>query len=62
MRVEDRGRGFDPRTLAASSIGLEAMRERARLVGGSLTVDTRPGAGTRLLARISLPAQPRPPS
>ena len=53
VRVEDRGRGFDPHTLATSSIGLEGMQERARLVGGALTVDTRPGGGTRLLARIS---------
>ena len=54
VRVEDRGRGFDPRALGTGSSGLAGMQERARLVGGSLTVDTRPGAGTRLEARFPL--------
>jgi signal transduction histidine kinase len=35
------------------------MRERAELMGGSLTVDTRPGAGTRI--RVELPVIEEPP-
>jgi PAS domain S-box-containing protein len=54
VRVEDRGRGFDPRAVGTGSSGLAGMQERARLVSGSLTVDTRPGAGTRLEARFPL--------
>jgi len=55
MRIEDRGAGFDLATLpASSSSGLEGMRERARLLGGSLTIDTSPGHGTRLLLEVPL--------
>lgn len=61
LRVEDDGRGFDPRSIRPrgdGGYGLVGMRERARLLGGSLTVESRPGAGTRLTARI--PAGGRP--
>jgi PAS domain S-box-containing protein len=55
MKIEDRGAGFDLATLpASSSSGLEGMRERARLMGGSLTIDTSPGHGTRLLLEVPL--------
>ena len=53
--VDDDGRGFD---LAKSSVGreggfgLEAMRERMELIGGTLTVDSAPGRGTRIVARV----------
>jgi signal transduction histidine kinase len=36
-------------------MGLFAMRERVALVGGALHVDTRPGAGTRVRARVPFP-------
>lgn len=55
MKIEDRGVGFDLANLSvASSSGLEGMRERARLVGGSLTIDTSPGHGTRLVLEVPL--------
>jgi PAS domain S-box-containing protein len=55
MRIEDRGVGFDLASLpAGSSSGLEGMRERARLLGGSVTIDTSPGYGTRLLLEVPL--------
>jgi signal transduction histidine kinase len=56
VQIEDRGRGFDPRvTLAGgASSGLTGMRERARLLGGQLTVDSAPGEGTRLKAELPL--------
>lgn len=51
--VEDDGRGFHVgRTLARAArggrLGLVGLRERIRLLGGSLTVDSRPGGPTRL--------------
>jgi PAS domain S-box-containing protein len=53
-RNEDRGRGFDVgAALAGPSSGLAGMRERARLLGGRLTMDSTPGSGTRL--RLVLP-------
>lgn len=59
VQVEDRGLGFDPESTlsAASSSGLAGMRERATLVGGRLTVDSSPGAGTRVTAELPLGAQ-----
>ncbi|MEM7483137.1 MAG: GAF domain-containing sensor histidine kinase [Acidobacteriota bacterium] len=51
-RVNDDGRGFDP---AAASpphrrprFGLATMRERAQAIGADLTIDSRPGEGTRV--------------
>jgi signal transduction histidine kinase len=34
--------------------GLLGMRERARLAGGSLEIDSQPGAGTVLRLRLPL--------
>lgn len=56
VRIEDRGRGFTPEMVAArGSSGLPGMRERANLVGGCLTVEAAPGAGTQILAELPLP-------
>lgn len=53
VTVEDDGRGFDLRRALASvaergRFGLVGMRERVRLVGGDLQIETAPGAGTRI--------------
>jgi signal transduction histidine kinase len=54
VQIEDRGRGFDvDSALAGPSSGLAGMRERARLLGGRLTMDSAVGSGTRL--RLVLP-------
>jgi signal transduction histidine kinase len=34
------------------------MRERMELVGGSLTIESAPGAGTTIFARAPLPPEP----
>ena len=56
VQVEDRGSGFDVgQTLGRpTSGGLTGMRERVRLVGGQLVIDTHPGAGTCLTALLPL--------
>jgi signal transduction histidine kinase len=51
IRVEDRGRGFEP---GIGGVGLKAIRDRAELAGGSLSVDSAPGRGTRLTAVLPL--------
>ncbi len=51
--IEDDGRGFDPQA-ASEGFGLEGMRERAALVGGSLRIESRKGAGTTLVAEVPL--------
>ncbi len=58
VQAQDQGVGFDPQAMLVpgSANGLAGMRERARLLGGYLTVDSSPGGGTRLTAE--LPLQP----
>jgi len=51
LEVADDGRGFDP-DRAAGGIGLASMRERMQLCGGTLALETAPGAGTTLRARV----------
>lgn len=45
VRVVDDGVGFDPDRRAAG-LGLEGMRERARLLGGSVRIESSLGCGT----------------
>ena len=57
--VEDDGKGFDPQEVLASRpkdkrLGLYGMEERASLVGGRLTVESQPGAGTIISVDIPL--------
>jgi PAS domain S-box-containing protein len=54
LSVEDDGVGFrpaDPRK--PQSLGLVGLRERAQLMRGEVRIDSSPGAGTRLQARIA---------
>ena len=47
LKVADNGSGIpDDRVAASSSLGLLGMRERARLLGGEVTIRRNPGAGT----------------
>jgi signal transduction histidine kinase len=59
LNIKDDGCGFYPHLVTAVSeqrhLGLISMRERAAIAGGSLTLDTEPGAGTSLLVRLPLP-------
>ena len=52
--VEDDGRGFDPTgtLLGHDGFGLHTMRERMDLIGGTLLIDSAPGRGTRVVARV----------
>jgi signal transduction histidine kinase len=51
--IEDDGRGFDV-DAAREGMGLDGMRERLGLVGGRLTIESRPGGGTTLIAKAPL--------
>lgn len=51
--VADDGRGFDP-TREYSGFGLTGMRERVELAGGELQIESRPSAGTRVMASLPL--------
>jgi signal transduction histidine kinase len=61
LRIEDDGVGFDapshPHQLAHSGhYGLLGIGERVRLHGGQLSIESRPGQGTSLIARLFLDA------
>lgn len=58
VEIRDDGTGFDPaaKTTPAGHYGLVGMRERARLAGGTLVIDSAPGRGTRLVLRLPLSA------
>jgi signal transduction histidine kinase len=49
LTVRDNGVGFDPKSASQKGgIGLLSIRERARLVDGQLTIQSKPAAGTRI--------------
>jgi len=55
LEVADDGRGFDPQKLPnAGGVGMNSMRERAERIGGTLRVDSKPGAGTRVCVEVAL--------
>jgi signal transduction histidine kinase len=57
LEVHDNGPGFDPGRTTGGT-GMQNMADRIAAAGGELTVDTRPGAGTWVRARVPLPAPP----
>jgi signal transduction histidine kinase len=59
VQIEDHGSGFNrpASQLARYSSGLSGMYERARILGGQLSIDTAPGAGTRITAVLPLRRQ-----
>lgn len=57
MMVRDDGRGMDgAEANALDSLGIIGMRERAVLVGGTLSIESTPGAGTTV--RVEIPLAP----
>ncbi len=54
VEVADDGVGFDPdpQARAGRRLGLASMRERARAVGGRLTVTSAPGGGTTIRLQV----------
>ncbi|MGW4516876.1 sensor histidine kinase [Streptomyces sp. NPDC004393] len=58
LDIRDDGRGFDPLRLAertgTGGFGLAGMRARAERIAGSLTVESEPGQGAAVSARVPL--------
>ena len=52
--IEDDGAGFDQRTVREGGVGLLGMRERLALIDGRLEIESRPGAGTTVVAEVPL--------
>ncbi len=53
IRVEDFGRGFDAASPPRPGFGIVGMTERARLAGGTCRVESVPGRGTVVSARLA---------
>jgi signal transduction histidine kinase len=57
VTVRDDGHGFELRKVpkqGSRHIGLQAMRERAEGIGGTLEIDAAPGRGTKVMVRVPL--------
>jgi PAS domain S-box-containing protein len=52
VEIRDWGVGFDPQSAQENRFGLEGIRERARLLGGSCTVQSEPGKGTCIVVEL----------
>jgi len=53
MFIEDDGIGFDPEQVSqADRMGLLGMRERAEMLGGTLTIESTPGKGTSIIVEV----------
>ena len=59
LSIRDNGRGFDPAQTSAPShelgFGLTGITERVRVLGGTLAIDSHPGAGTSLTVEVPEP-------
>jgi NarL family two-component system sensor histidine kinase LiaS len=56
VEIADNGCGFDPgHALHTSGLGMKNMQTLVEMLGGHLEVNSKPGEGTRLMARIPLP-------
>jgi PAS domain S-box-containing protein len=55
LSIEDGGVGFDQQAAYGKArLGLVSMQERVRLAGGSLSIHSKPGHGTRIDLRVPL--------
>ncbi len=54
IEVRDNGIGFDPTNVKENRFGLHGIRERVRLLGTNLKIESTPGQGTRIQATFPL--------
>jgi len=60
LTVNDLGVGFDQEeVLERCGLGLISMRERMQLVGGQFSIDSKPGGGTTIRARVPIMVKER---
>jgi PAS domain S-box-containing protein len=58
LQIADSGVGFELDSSRHTGLGVVSMRERVGVLNGKLVIDTAPGRGTRIVARIPLPLSP----
>jgi PAS domain S-box-containing protein len=54
LEVRDWGVGFDLESVKEGHFGLEGIRQRARLLGGRLVIESKPGAGTSIQVAVPI--------
>ena len=54
IEIRDQGVGFAPENVGENCFGLEGMRERARLLGGKISIRSILGKGTRITVELPL--------
>jgi NarL family two-component system sensor histidine kinase LiaS len=59
LEVKDDGRGFSFSSAMGRGMGLRSMRERMEALRGGLMVDSKPGEGTRIIARCRTEPEPQ---
>jgi PAS domain S-box-containing protein len=58
LTVRDLGKGFDVDAVKqGKGLGLTSMRERVRLVNGTISIESKPTAGTTIRVRVPLPSE-----
>jgi signal transduction histidine kinase len=62
LEIRDDGPGLPPEQERGAGLGLQIMRYRAGLIGGTLTIETPAPGGTRVICRLPREKQQRPPS
>jgi beta-phosphoglucomutase len=54
IEVRDWGVGFEPSAVATHRFGLQGIRERTRLLDGTVAIESAPGKGTRVIVELPL--------
>jgi PAS domain S-box-containing protein len=58
--ISDSGRGFDVEAARQRhGLGLTSMRERVRMVNGTITIESKPMGGTTIRVRVPLGSEPK---
>jgi signal transduction histidine kinase len=52
IEIADDGRGFDPSASPSGHMGLQSINDRARELGGAVTIHSQTGGGTRVVATV----------
>ena len=56
LEITDDGQGFDPETAKQrGGMGLASMRERAKEMHGTLSIESSPGEGATISVRVPVP-------
>jgi signal transduction histidine kinase len=60
IQVQDWGVGFDRESVQPNCCGLNGIRRRAKWLGGTVNIDSRPGGGTCVTVELPLRARNKP--